>query len=96
MEITVYYNSKTGFTKKYADWIAEELKCDVFPFKDFVKMGFIDRGIIKMVGKLIGGKKNKTETENRFTEAIKKSHDISSRDYIKPLVEFVNKFLTLS
>lgn len=26
----VIYKSKTGFTKIYADWIAQELKCEVF------------------------------------------------------------------
>ena len=35
MEFIVYYNSKTGFTKRYADWIADELKCNVLPFKNF-------------------------------------------------------------
>ena len=30
MEIIVTYNSKTGFTKKYAQWIAEELNCPIF------------------------------------------------------------------
>lgn len=30
MKIIVIYNSKTGFTKKYAEWIAEELSADIF------------------------------------------------------------------
>lgn len=30
MKTLVIYKSKTGFTKKYAEWIAEELKADVF------------------------------------------------------------------
>ena len=29
MKIIVIYKSKTGFTKRYAEWIAEELKCDI-------------------------------------------------------------------
>lgn len=29
MKITVIYKSGTGFTAKYAEWIAEELGCDV-------------------------------------------------------------------
>lgn len=30
MKTVVIYKSKTGFTKKYAEWIAEELSCDIF------------------------------------------------------------------
>ena len=170
MEIIVYYNSKTGFTKKYADWIADELGCGVFPYRNFKKsaigensiiifgsrvhagkieylnkvkncftdkrniivfvtgatpvsetaviermwessltneeikiiphfymqsglnyekMGLIDRTIMKIVAKLIGGKKNKSEAERKFDQAIKKSHDFSSKEYITPLVKFV-------
>ncbi len=32
MKTLILYTSKTGFTKKYALWIAEEIKCDAFPF----------------------------------------------------------------
>ena len=30
MKTVVVYKSKTGFTKKYAEWIAEELSADIF------------------------------------------------------------------
>lgn len=30
MKSVVIYKSKTGFTKKYAEWIAEELSADIF------------------------------------------------------------------
>ncbi|AGX44313.1 flavodoxin domain-containing protein [Clostridium saccharobutylicum] len=30
MKIVVIYKSKTGFTKKYAEWISKELKADIF------------------------------------------------------------------
>ena len=33
MNTAVIYKSKTGFTKKYAEWIAEELDADLFPLK---------------------------------------------------------------
>jgi len=170
MEFIVYYNSKTGFTKRYACWIADELKCNILPFKDFSKkaiskdniiifgsrvhagrieylnkikpcfsnkknlivfvtgatpvletsaiekiwtanftdneiitiphfylqsglnyekMGFIDRTIMRMVAKLIDKKKIKSETEKGFGRAIQKSYDISSKEYIEPLVKFV-------
>lgn len=33
----VVYTSETGFTKKYAGWIAEELKCAAMEIKDWKK-----------------------------------------------------------
>lgn len=30
MKIVVIYQSKTGFTKKYAEWIAKTLSADIF------------------------------------------------------------------
>ena len=172
MEFVIYYKSKSGFTKKYAEWIAEEIKCNVFSYKDFKKyvpfensilifgsrihagkieclnkvktcftnkqnlivfvtgatpssetaviekmwknnftneeikiiphfymqsglnydkMGFVDRNLMKIVAKLIGKRKNKNETEKRFVQAIKKSHDITSKEYIIPLLEYVRR-----
>ena len=52
-------------------------------------MGFIDRTIMRIVAKLIDKKKNKNETEKGFGKAIKKSYDISSKEYIEPLLKFV-------
>lgn len=34
MKAIVIYNSQTGFTKRYAQWIAEELSCDCVSFKE--------------------------------------------------------------
>ncbi|MGN0370432.1 MAG: flavodoxin domain-containing protein [Butyrivibrio sp.] len=34
MKIIVVYNSKTGFTAKYAGWIAEELGCEAKEYKN--------------------------------------------------------------
>ena len=30
MKTVVIYKSRTGFTKKYAEWISEELSADIF------------------------------------------------------------------
>ncbi len=35
MKIGLIYKSKTGFTKRYAEWIAEELKCDCLEYEKF-------------------------------------------------------------
>lgn len=33
MKIVVVYKSKTGFAKKYAEWIAEELSANIFEYR---------------------------------------------------------------
>lgn len=37
MNSVVVCKSKTGFSEKYAKWIAEELKADLFKLSDFSK-----------------------------------------------------------
>lgn len=34
MKAIVIYRSKTGFTQRYAQWIAEELSCEAIPFRE--------------------------------------------------------------
>lgn len=172
MKITVVFNGKTGFTKRYASWIAEELNCPVLRCKElsqkiidandivifgsrihagkieylnrvkklfatanntnlivfatgatplaaqnvieeiwsnnfskselkhiprfyiqsglnYEKMNFFDRTIMKLAAKIMGRKNNKSEDEIGFEQAIKTSYDISSKEFIFPLVNFV-------
>ena len=179
MKVILVYNSKSGFTKRYADWIAEETDCDVKPYRDFEqmdigaedivifgsrvhagriehlnkvkarmgrhpkqnfivfatgatpavaedavqkiwdsnfseterqsiphfymqsgldyqKMGFVDRMLMKMVAKLMSKKKgtlsqDKSDEETGFAQAIQDSYDISSKEYVMPLVTYVNE-----
>ena len=35
-KIIVLYKSKTGFSKKYAHWIAETLNCDIASLDNFI------------------------------------------------------------
>jgi len=58
---------------------------------DYEKMGFFDRIIMKMAAMVMGGKKTKDDNEAGFELAIKRSHDISSREYIAPLVDFFKR-----
>lgn len=39
MKTIIVYSSQTGFTKKYAQWLAEELAADVIPLSDAKKKG---------------------------------------------------------
>ena len=168
MKTLVIYNSKTGFTKRYAEWIAEELKCEAVPLGtkvadydkiifcsyihagfinrlkkiktlygnrlivaatgatpaaaenvinkiwtenltgaelesiphfylqaglNYEKMGFWDRTVMKLVAKMVSGKKGDNDVETGALEAMQNSHDISSREFIMPLVEYVNNSL---
>ena len=172
MKAIIVYNSKTGFSKRYAEWAAEELGCEAVPYKgfdkaaagddglvvfftriqagridklndvkkllgggadgrlvvaavgaapasaedtinkywadtlteeelaiiphfymqgglDFEKMGFAERSLLKMAMKILKNKKDKTDEESIFEEAISGSFDNSSRENIGPLVEYV-------
>ena len=44
MKTLIIYTSQTGFTKKYAQWLADEMKADVYDLKDARKKeaGFFD------------------------------------------------------
>ena len=38
MKTLITYSSQTGFTKKYATWLSEELKADCIPLKEAKKV----------------------------------------------------------
>lgn len=40
MKAVIIYKSKTGFTKKYAEWIADELKADMVPYEKRQQIDF--------------------------------------------------------
>ncbi len=42
----VIYNSQTGFTKRYAQWISEALECDCVELAQATKMDFTNYGTI--------------------------------------------------
>lgn len=33
-KVLILYNSKTGFTKRYAEWLAEEIPCDLLSYDE--------------------------------------------------------------
>uniref|UniRef100_UPI0040569F8F flavodoxin family protein n=1 Tax=Acetatifactor sp. TaxID=1872090 RepID=UPI0040569F8F len=39
-DIIVIYNSQTGFTRKYAQWISEALECECVEFSEANRMNF--------------------------------------------------------
>lgn len=169
-KILLVYKSRTGFTKRYAELIAEELPCTLMDLKEFhendlakfdtliyggrfhagrvdglekikklvketkiknfivfatgatpnkagaiideawaqnftnselesiphfymqsglnyERMSFPDRLMMKAFAAIMKKKKEKSEVEEEFEQAISKSYDISSKEYIQPLVD---------
>lgn len=52
MKCQVIYKSKTGFTKKYAQWIAKELSADIYNHRDMNNIIFKDYDIVVFGGSL--------------------------------------------
>lgn len=173
-QILVTYKSVTGFTKQYAQWIAEELDCEIMDLKTvsakkmseydavifggrlhagfvdglkkvkqlfgeshaaklvvfatgatpntaleiieeswknnftpeeleriphfymqsglrYEKMPFGDKLMMKVFAVMVNRKKNKGEYEKAMEQALTDSYDLSSREYIAPLVSYVMK-----
>ena len=74
----VIYNTQTGFTKKYAEWLSEALECECGDCSGAEKM--------KLFVSALKAKKDKTEKEQMMADMISKSYDISDRKYIEPIV----------
>lgn len=176
-KVLLVYKTKTGFTKRYADWISEEIICDTItlkemtsylesnydiiiygagmhagringlrafknkvkiinsdnkkiivftiggtPYKeevvekikegnfiedekekieffyfqsgiDYKKMGFLDKIIMKTYSRILQLKDNKTDLENGTSQAIITSYDYSSKEFIKPMINYLNKII---
>lgn len=52
MKTVVIYKSATGFTKKYAEWIAEELSSDIFAFSEITLQKMMDYDCIVFGGRV--------------------------------------------
>lgn len=52
MKSLVVYKSKTGFTKKYAEWIAEKLSADIYNYKQINKKILKDYNVVIYGGSL--------------------------------------------
>jgi menaquinone-dependent protoporphyrinogen IX oxidase len=175
MKVIIICNSKTGFTRQYSDWIAEDVEGAMIPYKEFFgkpdriknieaddivlfgsrlhagrieyldkvkthfarhphfivfavgatpvkspeaieklwadnltedeknriphfymqgglnyeKMSIIDRTLMKTVAKIMAKKANQPEEGTDVADNIAESFDASSREYIKPLTDFI-------
>lgn len=55
MKAVVIYNSQTGFTKKYAEWISESAGCECVEFKKAAKLNLMDYDSIVFGGWCLAG-----------------------------------------
>ncbi len=56
---------------------------------NYVAMGVGDKTLMKALAAFLGAKKNKSDSESGCENAIASSYDISSQDYVLPLVEYI-------
>lgn len=56
---------------------------------NYKKMVIVDRLIMKTLANMLSRKKDKNSDEAGCEQAIGSSYDISSREYIMPLIQFV-------
>lgn len=56
MKCIVIYNSKTGFTKKYAQWIATKLNCEAVEEKNMTPKQWQEHSLMIYGGPLMAGK----------------------------------------
>lgn len=56
METVVIYKSRTGFTRKYAEWISEELKCKMIDYNNISKYDLNNFDIVIYGGRVHAGK----------------------------------------
>lgn len=56
MEAIVIYKTRTGFTKKYAKWISEELNCRITDYENINKYDLNDFDIVIYGGRVHAGK----------------------------------------
>ena len=52
----IIFSSKTGFSERYAEWLAQDLSCQAVPFKDRNALNLTKYDTIILIGGLYAGK----------------------------------------
>ena len=76
MKRLIVYNSKTGFTKKYANWIAEEIDCDVELYKNIDRININEYDLLIFGSRIHAGKIEYFNKIRAFVENNKIKHFI--------------------
>ncbi len=58
---------------------------------NYEKMGAVERTLMKTFAKMMAGQKDKSDADAAFAARLQSSYDISSKEYIGPLVEAVQE-----
>lgn len=69
-KILVLYKSKTGFSERYARWIAEDLQCDLANLAEFKKDSLLQYGLIIYGAGVYAGQINGISKIKRWMEAF--------------------------
>ena len=77
-QILVVYKSVTGFTKQYAQWIAEELDCSILDFKEVSAKTLSEYKVIIFGGRFHAG----------FVDGLKKTKEIFEKSSATRLIVF--------
>lgn len=67
MKLLVVYQSKTGFTEKYAQWIAKELRCEAKRVKTVTEQDIASSDIVIHGGWILGGMINGLEKVRKMS-----------------------------
>lgn len=78
MKILVTYKSKTGFTKQYAEMIAEEVECSLVDFKAVTAEKMSDYDVVVFGSRLYAG----------MVDGLKKAKEMFARSSAKKFVVF--------
>ncbi len=98
MKTIVVYNSKTGFTRKYGEWIAQELGCKAMPLKQaaYSDCDVIIYGGWLMAGKIAGFDKIKANSLIRAKKLIVFATGMTGMADTKAIEKIKNDNLTAS
>ena len=78
MKILVTYKSKTGFTKKYAEMIAEEIECTLVDFREVTVEKMSEYDVVVFGGRLHAG----------MVDGLKKAKEMFEKSSAKKFVVF--------
>lgn len=55
MDTLIIYHSKTGFSQRYAQWLAEDLRCEAIPYQNRKSADLGKYGTVILIGGLYAG-----------------------------------------
>ncbi len=69
MKAIVIYKTRTGFTKQYAEWIQDELQCEITDYEEISKLNFNDFQLVIYGSRVHAGKIDSLEKVKRLLDS---------------------------